>query len=242
MTGAATGVQNLQVIVAGQTRDFVLSVPTTYSAITKMPLIFAYHGLGGDGSLARQYFGIERAANNQAIFVYPTGLPNADGDNIWTLSETGIDVQFFDTLLAEVKSKYCVDSSRVFSTGHSYGGLMTNALGCYRGSTLRAIAPVAGMPPFGNPKCQGPVAAWIAHGDNDPTVDYTTGGVATRDLYIKLNTCSSTDTPAPVEPSPCVAYSGCSDGHPVHWCVHQNGHNWPSFGGTGIWAFFNSFI
>jgi poly(3-hydroxybutyrate) depolymerase len=217
-----------------------LFVPTTYSPNTPLPVVFAYHGLGGTGTLARQYFGIERSSNNQAIFVYPTGLPNADGDNVWTLTQTGIDVQYFDALLAELSGKYCIDKARVYATGHSYGGLMTNALGCFRGDVLRGIAPVAGMPPFGNPTCQGGVAAWIAHGDNDTTVDFTTGGIATRDLWLKLNTCAASGLATAVEPSPCVAYPGCSSGHSVHWCVHQNGHNWPSFAAAGIWAFFAS--
>ncbi len=240
VTGAATGAQNLTIQIAGQDRAYVLFVPTNYTATTAMPLIFAWHGLGGNGTMARQYFRIEQAASNQAIFVYPTGLPNSSGQAAWTLTQTGVDVQFFDALLADVSSKYCVDRTRVYSTGHSYGAMMTNALGCYRSNVLRGIAPVAGMPPFGNVTCTGAVAAWIAHGENDATVDFTTGGVASRDLWLKLNTCDATTTPTAVEPSPCVAYQGCSDGHPVHWCVHQDDHNWPSFAGAGIWAFFNS--
>jgi polyhydroxybutyrate depolymerase len=238
--GAATGVQNLQISVAGQTRDYVLFVPTTYNSSTVMPLIFAWHGLGGSGTLARQYFRIEQAASNQAIFVYPTGLPNSSGQAAWTLTETGVDIQFFDALRADIASKYCIDLNRVYAAGHSYGAMMTNALGCYRGNVLRAIAPVAGMPPFGNPTCKGAVAAWIAHGDNDPTVDFTTGGIASRDLWIRLDTCDASATPVAVDPSPCVAYQGCSSGHPVHWCVHQDQHNWPTFAGAGIWAFFNA--
>ena len=238
---AATGAQNLTITVAGQERAYVLFVPTTYNGSTAMPLVFAWHGLGGSGTLARQYFGLERAASNGAIFVYPTGLENSSGQTAWTLTSSGIDVQLFDALRADVASKYCVDTNRVFSTGHSYGGMMTNALGCYRGNVLRAIAPVAGMPPFGNPTCTGPVAAFVVHGDNDATVDFTNGGVATRDLWIRLNTCSATTTPTAVDPSPCVAYQDCSAGHPVHWCVHQNNHNWPSFAGAGIWGFFNGF-
>jgi poly(3-hydroxybutyrate) depolymerase len=233
-------VQNLQMTIAGTTRDYVLFVPTAYNSSTKMPLIFAWHGLGGSGTMARQYFRIEQAASNQAIFVYPTGLPNSNNQTAWTLTQNGVDVQFFDALRADIASKYCIDANRVYSTGHSYGAMMTNALGCYRGNVLRGIAPVAGMPPFGNPTCTGAVAAWIAHGDNDPTVDFTTGGIASRDLWIKLDTCDASTTPVAVDPSPCVAYQGCSAGHPVHWCVHQDQHNWPSFAGAGIWAFFNS--
>jgi poly(3-hydroxybutyrate) depolymerase len=240
VTGSATSTQNLTIQVGGQARSYVLFVPATYNAGSAYPLIFAWHGLGGSGTTARQYFGIERAADNQAIIIYPSGLPNSDGDAGWTLTADGIDVQFFDTLLADVSGKYCIDMRRVYSMGHSFGAMMTNALGCYRGDVLRAIAPVAGMPPFGNPTCKGAVAAWIAHGENDTTVDFIDGGIASRDFWITLDGCSTATDPVAVDPSPCVAYQGCSDGHPVHWCVHQSNHNWPSFAGAGIWAFFNA--
>lgn len=239
-SGAATGTQNLTLPIAGAERSYVLSVPASYDANKALPLIFAWHGLDGSGTMAQRYFGIERAANNQAILVYPTGLPNADGQAAWTLTQDGVDVQFFDTLLADISSNYCVDLARVFSTGHSYGAMMTNALGCFRSDVLRGVAPVAGMPPFGRTTCAGAVAAWIAHGDNDSVVDFTSGGIASRDFWLKLNGCATESEPVAVEPSPCVAYQDCSAGHPVHWCVHQNDHNWPSFAASGIWGFFDS--
>ena len=237
VAGAPTGVQERTLTVAGTERTYVLSVPTGYDASTPLPLVFAWHGLGGDGTMARMYFRIETASGGGAIFAYPDGLPNEDGQAAWDLSDTGGDVAYFDALLAALSAEYCVDATRVFSTGHSFGGFFTNRLGCSRASVLRAVAPVAGGPPFGGPgaACTPAVAAWIAHGDNDETVDFSMGEDA-RDNYLAANSCGTTT--APVEPSPCVAYEGCAAGRPVHWCVHQDGHNWPSFAGSGIWSFF----
>jgi polyhydroxybutyrate depolymerase len=113
----------------------------------------------------------------------------------------------------------------------------TNRLGCSRGSQLRAIAPVAGGSPFGGGSCTTTVAAWIAHGNNDSTVDISQGESA-RDLWTG-NTGCGTST-APTTPDPCVAYQGCPPDLPVHWCVHTDGHNWPSFAAQGIWGFFSS--
>ena len=237
----ATGVQMKQITVGSEARTYQLFIPTGYSATTPMPLLFAWHGLGGSGTLARQYFRIEQAAANKAIIVYPNALPLASSGNQtgWNLSATGNDVAYFDAMLAEVTGSVCVDSNRIFSAGHSFGAMMTNALGCYRGDVLRAIGPVAGTGPGrGSTTCKGEVAAWVAHGDNDPTVDFA-GGVATRDALLTRNGCTMTS--AATTPSPCVAYEGCRDGLPVHWCVHQNEHDWPSFAGAGIWAFFASF-
>jgi poly(3-hydroxybutyrate) depolymerase len=213
----------------------VLSVPAAYNSASPTPLVFAWHGLGGTGMLARQYFRIEQASAGQAIFVYPTGLPNSSGSNAWDLTANGIDVQFFDALVANVSGRYCVDMNRVFSAGHSFGAYFTNRLGCSRGNVLRAIAPVAGAPPVGSGGCMGEVAAWIAHGSNDATVAFT-NGERTRDFWRTANGCGTTS--AAITPVECVGFDGCRAGLSVHWCVHTMGHNWPTFAGTAIWAFF----
>ncbi len=182
------------------------------------------------------YFRVEFASKGVAIYVYPDGLPNDDGQPGWDLSPSGIDVALFDALIEKVSAAYCVDSKRIFSTGHSFGGFFTERLGCSRGSVLRGIAPVAGGPPFGGmTNCATPVAAWITHGSNDGTVDFETGE-AGRDLWLEANGCS--DGSMPVTPDPCVAYDGCEV--PLHWCVHEQDHNWPMFAGAAIWSFFSS--
>ena len=55
-----------------------------------------------------------------------------------------------------------------------------------------------------------------------------------RDTWLDMAGCD--DASADVPPSPCVAYSGCSED--VHWCVHDGGHEWPDFAAAGIWGFF----
>jgi poly(3-hydroxybutyrate) depolymerase len=245
MTGAATGVLSAQQIeltsgATTNTRSYVLSVPDVYDANEPYPLVFAWHGLGGSGTGARQYFRIEQQAGGQAIFVYPSALPleSQGGQPAWDLSPTGIDAAFFDALLADLSQKYCINQSRVFSTGHSWGGFFTNRLGCSRGNVLRAVAPVAGGRPFGGGGACNPPAipAWIAHGSNDMTVLIPTGE-GSRDLWTEANTCDATTQPT--TPEPCVAYDGCDSS--VHWCLHDQGHNWPTFAAAGIWAFFDSF-
>lgn len=241
----ATGVQELSVEVAELTRTFVLSVPESYAAGTPLPLVFAWHGLGGSGSLARLYFGVEQAAAGAAIFVYPDGLPveSSDDQPGWDLADDGIDVAFFDRLLEEVSTQYCVDSERIFSIGHSFGGYMTNRLGCSRAEVLRGVGPVAGGPHFGGSpeQCDSPLAAFITHGTLDETVLLEQGQQA-RDDYLERSGCEATSTP--VSPEPCVLYDGCADGDPVVWCEHDtpaaDAHGWPDFVAEGLWDFLSS--
>ena len=254
ISGAPTGkLSNQSIQVGERVRTYAITVPGNDARNRPLPVVFAWHGMGGSGSVARSYFRLDTVIGNQAIIVYPDGLPVNDGSTGWDLNATGIDIAFFDALLAFVGNTYCIDRSRVFSTGHSYGGFFTNVLGCYRGDVLRATAPVAGNPPMGrNPTCTGNVAALIIHGENDPTVDYTRGGVGGKDFWVARNGCATTD-PVAMAPSGCLEYQGCQPDLPVVFCTHTEQHDWPTANGRGcsdggvcfdaatvIWNFFST--
>jgi poly(3-hydroxybutyrate) depolymerase len=233
-----TGVQNLSITVDGEMRTYVLAVPESYDPSTAIPLVFAWHGLGGSGSLARLYFGIEDEAQGGAIFVYPDGLlVQPQNEPGWELAIDGRDVALFDALHMDLSSKYCIDEARIFATGHSFGGYMSNALGCARSTLLRAIAPVAGGGPFGQNCDTGSLSAWLAHGTNDNVVPFAQGE-GSRDHWVDHAGC--TMTTQPIDPPGCVEYQGCSMERVV-WCTHTEGHNWPDLAPAGIWSFFASF-
>jgi poly(3-hydroxybutyrate) depolymerase len=208
----------------------VLFVPNGYDPKKSIPLIFAWHGSGGDGEEVRRYFRLEAATGDGAIIIYPDGLNGA-----WDLAAEGVDVKFFDALLDSTSKDYCVDQARVFTTGYSFGGMMSHALACSRGSKLGALAPTAGSFRGGDKGCATAVPTWIAHATNDNLVRYPSAEAA-RDVWLKTNGCGMTTMPT--SPTPCVAYE-CSKA-PVHWCVHTEGHEWPSFASKGMWAFFSS--
>jgi poly(3-hydroxybutyrate) depolymerase len=229
-------------VVDDQERTFVLHLPNDYDPTRAYALVFAWHARGTTGQIASAYYGVERAAADAAIVVYPDGLRLENGDTGWDLTADGYDMRFFDALYTELTNKLCVDTERVFATGHSFGGYMSNAVGCYRGDGLRAIAPVAGGPPLTD-DCVDSVAAWIAHGTADPTVPIAQGE-ATRDLWVAHNGCSTRSEP--IDPAPCVAYLDCEPEYPVVWCAHDeagllDGHDWPTFAGDAIWSFFAQF-
>jgi len=224
------------IVANGESREYILDVPPAYDANTPYPIVFGFHGMGTDGELFRApfYSDLPAVMANEAILVFPTALGEPTR---WELDR---DIPYFDELLAYLKTVLCVDANRVFATGHSSGGGMTNDLGCQRGDVLRAIAPVAGAGPyvFGGASCAGQVAAWITHADNDESVDFSSGK-ASRDHWIEANGCNPEDSTTVTAPE-CVAYNGCDSGYPVHWCVHHDNHNWPDFATQAMWDFFNS--
>jgi poly(3-hydroxybutyrate) depolymerase len=233
-----------EIDVDGTMRRFLIVLPDGFDPSTPYPLVFMLHGRGGDGELLRMYAGVEEAASGGAIFVYPDGLPIASMANQtgWELTANGRDVAFIDAIYAQLVDNLCIDESRVYASGHSYGGFFTNTLGCVRGERFRAIAPVAGGGP-GQEVCEGQVASWVAHGTDDMVVPTVLGEMSAA-AWAGYNGCS--ERSAPTAPDPCVAYSGCDEGYEVTWCLHSEEgfgigtHTWPSFAGAAIWDFFTT--
>jgi hypothetical protein len=173
----------------------------------------------------------ERSAGS-AVFVYPDGIGGG-----WDLRDGGDDVLLFDRIVATLTDDYCVDMSRIFAAGFSYGGVMSNMLGCYRGQTLRAIASAAGALIPSVPICRGHTATWNTFGVKDN--DYKDYAERIRDFWLAQN--NSSPSAAPVPPPPCEAYAGPVEGFPVVWCRHERGHEWPAFASQAVWSFFSGF-
>ena len=234
----ADGMQMLD--VDGMQRAFIVELPEPYDANKPHQLIFAWHGLGGTGAriASSGFYGLRQRAMGSAIFVAGQGLDTSNqvGSGPGWDNMGGRDVAFTRKMLEQLRTSYCIDNTRIFSTGMSYGGIMSNTVGCALGDDFRAIAPIAGSGPRGN--CTGKVAAWIAHGNQDMVVAYASGQ-RSRDTWVMSNMCQTTTQPAGM--NGCVAYQGCAEGHPVVWCEFTGGHTVPTFASAEIWAFFSQF-
>ncbi|HWA77860.1 MAG TPA: Ricin and poly(3-hydroxybutyrate) depolymerase fusion [Polyangiaceae bacterium] len=232
--------------VSGTKREYILALPTSYSASKPYKLIFAFHWKGGSANDVATgntgggpYYGLEQRAGGNAIFVAPEGIDAGFANT------GGRDIALVKALLALFRSKLCIDDQRIFSTGFSYGGMMSDSIGCELADVFRAIAPMSGAIPNANHPYSGcnkatdhPIAVWMSHGDNDTVVPLADGKDALN-LFVARNKCQTTT--AAVSPSPCVAYQGCTSGYPIHFCQFAGGHGAPNFASAAIWAFFNQF-
>jgi polyhydroxybutyrate depolymerase len=239
--------------VGGTMRSYILRLPTNYDPNTPYRLIFAWHGGGGTatGVASGNYYGMDTTANanGRAIFIAPQGLNGLVNGMMapgWA-NTNGQDTAFTRAMIAWASANLCIDSSRIFATGFSWGGMFSDTLGCEMPDVFRAVAPMAGRLCRGvSLNCsltattcmQRNVAAWVAHGASDTTVA-TSFGVEARDYFLALNHCTMTSTAT--TPSPCVTYGGCDSGYPVHYCEFNGGHQTPSFAGAGLWSFFSQF-
>lgn len=237
--------------VDGAEREYIVSVPESYDPNTPSKVVLAWHGfslsaeqIAGPSTVANRgdFLGLKPASNDGAIFVAPQGLrttlvgiPGAGWDNM-----NGRDVALARALVDSLSARYCIDTTRVFSVGSSYGGYFSNQIGCEADDVFRAVASImgGGPLPLGGVTCDRPMAAWLAHGTTD-TVNAFAQGEASRDHWARVNHCASTTTA--VTPTGCIAYDGCDAGYPVHWCAFDGGHNIPDFAPEAIWHFFSQF-
>jgi poly(3-hydroxybutyrate) depolymerase len=219
----------MKIRILNQDRTYNLRIPSTYDPNRPYPLIFRWHGSGGDGLSGG--LGIEDIAKNDAIIVSADGL-----NNYWRTAPDSIDLPFFDSMLETISNQYCIDSARIFSYGFSVGGGFSNLLACERGDVLRASAAIAGGIAGGN--CKGKVATWLLHDTDDDAVAIAKGK-AMRDRALAINGCSTNTAD---ERNGCVRYQGC-DAAPVVWCESKGfGHNIRGdYAPAQVWKFFQSF-
>lgn len=226
--------------IDGTQREYILKIPNGYDNNTPYRLIFVWHPLGGSASMsAGNWDGLENRANGTAIFVAPNGLQGGDGGasgrGWWNVDNN--DMLFFAEVFEEVTSNLCVDKHRVFSTGFSFGGMMSYSIG-FETDVFRAIAPTSGGLNYTphQKNNTAPLAIMAFHGDTDNVVPLSAGQGA-RDAYVERNNCQSQTQS--VDPSPCVEYQGCDV--PTIWCGYTGGHSpWPQMSGA-VWDFFSQF-
>lgn len=238
-SSGAPGETIRNVDIAGTTRRYIVDAPATIVEGDSLALVFVFHGNGGSGE-ASQGMGLQNVvgAQEQAVFVFPDGLPFMGFGVGWNGACDGYDMEFFDTMIETLSSEYCIDASRIFAAGFSWGGDMCQSLACCRGDVLRAVAPASGpelYPPDQVCPDTARPALRMTYADNDA---YPPAMFADRLAWYRAEQGCS-ETSGPVEPEPCIAWSGCA--RPVVACEYAGlGHAWPSDWADETWAFFNA--
>ena len=226
----------------GLERRYLLYLPSAYTAERSWPLVFALHGNGGSVAYWNATSGdrnVRGELEEGAILVIAEAIDNAWRDYEMppaTYPERiEMELAYFDAILEEATTELCVDEEAIFSMGFSGGGSFSGVLGCRR-DYIRAIAVGGSVIYFDEASCVSTPAAWITIG----TEELNGGREAYRDFFRDRAGCES--TASATDPDPCVAYEGCDEGTPVHYCQHPGDHFWPAFGTAAAWQFFQRFV
>lgn len=239
-------------VVAGETREYLLHVPQSYDATRPTPLVISLHGTGLWPASQSGMSGWNAIADDEGfIVVYPSATPLtvAGWPKLWRAWEdisgredTMADIQFISDLIDALDAQYNLDLTRIYANGYSSGGAMANLLACRLASRLAAIGTVAtahlSFDACGDLR---PMPLIAFHGTADAQVPYAGGtSVMSGDQpwdsirewtagWAARNGCDVSPRESPISADVTrLDYSDCQSGAVVVlYTVADGGHTWP---------------
>lgn len=249
MTTITTSTTYRVITSSGDKRQYMITMPPNYDMNKPYRYIYASHGLGGEGSdiTREKYYSLQNIPEvaNSTIFVSASGL-----GGIWGLK----DVPLFDDILAFVEQNACVDKSRVFVLGFSFGGMYSYSLSKTRQKVIRAGI---GMSPANYnisipTKSHEPISWMQSTGMSDGTCPWVNNEAQKRGakfIAIEHGTDNGCTVPNPIPTWKsggmlCVDFDRCKPGYLTKICTFNGGHGLPGgFTGaaTWMWDFISQF-
>jgi polyhydroxybutyrate depolymerase len=257
----------------GITRSYTIYIPANYTVVNMHPVVFNLHGYTSNGSQQAAMTKMNAIADTAGFIVaYPEGTLDASLQQYWNSGYgTGVDdVGFIDALIDTIANNYSVNLQRIYSTGMSNGGIMSNTLACELNGRIAAIAGVAGtMSLFQQTTCSpaNKIPVMQIQGTSDLVVPYL-GNVTLMGVDALLAHWRTNNNLTSASSITSISNINLFDGStaelikydigsafPVHlFKVTNGGHSWPGSGvivsGTTnmdfnasleIWKFFSQY-
>ncbi|MBD2415687.1 hypothetical protein FACHB389_07910 [Nostoc calcicola FACHB-389] len=232
----------------GKLRTYYFYTPKSYDPDRPMPLVLVFHGDDGNGRSISNVTRFNELADREGfLVVYPDGI-----DQKWSLRGNAKgkvdDVLFVSALIGHLQEQINIDSHKIYATGFSRGGILTQALACNLPDKIAGFASVAASLPVRlEPNCQPqtPISILTINGTNDRDVlyegdDHTQRGALVSisdmvDFWRSRDRCTSSNKSLQFSEDKVKTslYAGCSDNSEVwHLAVVNGGHFWPGGAST----------
>ncbi len=161
--------------VNGVTRHYRMHVPANIADKGAVPLVLALHQFSDTDKGMQTVTGFDALADSEGfVVVYPQGQWRVW--NVWG-NKSPDDVAFLNALIDSVSARCKIDPDRIYATGASAGGMMTQYFACMS-DRLAAIAPVMGSMTTdwaANWPVQPPIPVLFLHGTKDPVIPFNGG-------------------------------------------------------------------
>ena len=242
----------------GIEHEIYLTMPENYDKDKPYRLVFGMHYMGGSAknvATREAYYGLrnQKGAKENTIFVAPHGYTTEtdrsgkETENPWRCGDDK-DHVFFDEFLTYLNENLCVDTSRVFSVGFSFGAMFSNSLAQDFQDRLRGVVVFATMDQvIYLPKNKGLPIAWmgtVGMGDELCTPKL---GRSARDRILKNNGKPDADgnfTDARGEEAEeytggnhvCYDYKTVDPRFPVKWCTFDGKHAYNASDDGKVWT------
>jgi len=220
--------------------DFIIDIPPNYNKDTPYRLVFGNHCMGGSAARVAEaekgtagddlsgFYSIKTMAtkdNVQAIYVAMQG----DAGGTWNLPN---DATFWNDVLVHVEKNLCVDTTRVFVTGFSFGAMFSYVLSNTYPERIRAVATYA---PANYNMTQPtnrhiPIAYYQTTGTTDGTCPWVNNDAQKRGgkycllQHVEDNGCKGDPKLATGSTHVTTDFTGCKDGYPVKFSSFVGGH------------------
>jgi predicted esterase len=117
----------------------IVASPAVAKSKAPVPILFAFHGAGADENIFIDAYGAgitpRMAAENGVLLISPA------------TTATGTSPANFDSLLAQLRTEFNIDTTRVYVLGHSMGAGLSARLASQRPTIIAAAVCLAGGSP-----------------------------------------------------------------------------------------------
>lgn len=235
--------------VNGTFREYFITLPKDYDNTKPYKLLFAMHCYGSsaedfvhhtpDYDHPTPYYGQQVLdKNSDYIFVSAQAV-----NGLWNKGQE--DHDFFGKMLTTMEENYCIDTSRVFVTGFSFGAMFSNSLAQDYQDRIRAVATYAvadyniWLPQENGSNKNLPIAWMNVHGVNDDRCLYDRAVNSALPRILKNNgkasdgdsqfTDASAEKPEEIKGNTghvCYDFKTVDPRFPVKWCTWPGYHQW----------------
>lgn len=180
----STSAQSSLTAKARKKYEYLLYLPKQYKADNEAyPLVIYLHGGGQKGNDLNKLktYGLPQLVDQGREFNFIIASPQCPEGKFWSTDN------WFDSLYAELTTKYRVDQKRIYLTGISMGGYGTWQTAIAYPDKFAAIVPLCGGCDDSTQVCQlKDMPVWTFHGTADDLIPIN----ETERLVNRLNQCN----------------------------------------------------
>jgi polyhydroxybutyrate depolymerase len=242
----------------GLSREYQLHIPPNYNGNDQVPLVIVLHGGGGTATNIQGFTQMNPVSDdNGFIAAYPQGFARTQNGFSWAdgratnANNAGIDdIGFLVNLIEQLKIDYRINQDKIYITGFSNGGFMSQRMICERPELFAGVATLGatiGTEVLSSCKSSQSMPTILLLGDQDTFVPYGGGTVAGNPSQIEgavdlanywrvNNNCSTTIDPRTLpdinqtdnSTVTLTEFTDCDcDANVKLYTINGGGHTWP---------------
>jgi polyhydroxybutyrate depolymerase len=138
--------EKIAVMHGSEERVAYVHIPPSYNPAKPAPVMFGFHGGKGRVNGAKSFSRLWRGQfDSEMILVFLNGQSTDTAETAWVSRDFSdqSDVELVKQVLKRVRTRYTVDTTRVYAAGFSNGGVMTTMLACHASELFSGFAVVS---------------------------------------------------------------------------------------------------